>query len=89
MLNIKNRLDEDIIITSSFDDICNKCPNKVNECLFIEKVERYDNNLKKITKLKENKIYTYKELTNILNPIIKDENRCHISGDCEWSEYCK
>jgi len=91
MKNVKSRLDdEDIIITSSFDDLCKCCPNMINDkCRWEEKVNRYDNNLKSLISLDSDKLYKYKDIEERLNPIIKDKNRCHICDDCEWNKYCK
>ena len=91
MKDIKSRLyDENIMITSSFDDLCKCCPNKLNDkCKWEEKLNRYDNNIKAILKLDENTTYKYKDINTLLNPVISDNHRCHVCDDCEWSEYCK
>ena len=91
MKNIKQRLyDENIIITSSFDDLCKCCPNKINDkCKWEEKVNRYDNNIKKLTNLSEEQKYNYTEIEKVLYNIINSPNRSHACDDCEWSEFCK
>lgn len=69
------------------DDICNHCPNKVNEtdcCLGNEDVENRDKNVMTILHLQENELLTYESIKNDLKSKIDEKHFIDLCGDCRW-----
>ena len=82
--------EDSFILTLKEDDICKCCPfNNKGICKDINKVSIYDMNVLDKLNLKENNIYSYKELKQlILKNIIDNGNRKKICNDCEWNYIC-
>ncbi len=73
-----------IELLNKVDDICEKCPSKINdECEVESKVVTMDNKTIQLLKL-EKGTYTYKEIRNHIQQNINEEIIENICGKCEW-----
>jgi len=90
-----------VIVSSSPDDLCEKCPNlKENICVGIgksfresllnnEKIVKKDLAILKEIKIKSKKKYSFKELIKIVNNVFTGKNQLkYICNDCQWTNEC-
>lgn len=73
------------------DDICEKCPNKINnKCISKDKVLDIDKKVIQYFNLEE-KEYNYKSLTKEIKDKINEDILEDICGKCEWYNHgiCK
>ena len=100
-LNILKNDNTKVILTSSPDDLCKKCPNlKDNICIGNSKSlsESFENNDKivkkdlsilKEIKLEKNRKYSFKDLTKIVNNVFSKRNDLKdICTNCQWTDKC-
>ncbi len=80
---LKNE-DVTIELINKVDDVCEKCPSKINnECEVESKVVNMDNKTIEALQLKKD-TYTYKEIKCNIQKNITEEIIDCICGKCEW-----
>ena len=75
-----------IEITEGIDDICQFCPNRMDDkCSSEEKVTKIDNNVIKLLDI-EIKKYQYIDIEKIIMSLLTNEVFNTICNDCEWKK---
>ncbi len=79
-----------IIFKNSCDDLCEKCPNRIDTlCESESKIISLDINTNRILSIEYNKLYTYISLKQKYSNIIKtEEDIKSVCGDCCWIDIC-
>ncbi len=79
-----------ITIINEGDEICNKCPNFIDEkCVEQEKVNKYDHKVLQYCLLKRGDSIYWKDFQDIIyKNIIAVHKREKICKDCEWNKIC-
>lgn len=79
-----------ISITNECDDICKKCPNRVeNECSDKIKPTEFDDMTVKLCGIEYGRTYTYSELSRIADENVIYSGRLKdICSQCEWFYIC-
>lgn len=80
-----------IIITHGCDDICERCPNNINElCTSFDKVAMMDASVLSTCNLNYGETVSWIELAYMARKSIFKTNRFNeICDECEWIELCK
>lgn len=80
-------------IVMTVDDICEKCPHKLENstCKSQEKVFEFDLKILNELKLIVNRTYLYKDILNSIRENLSYEKFQEICGSCQWFHYgyCK
>ncbi|MEJ8737996.1 DUF1284 domain-containing protein [Erysipelotrichaceae bacterium HCN-30851] len=80
-----------ITITHGCDDICERCPNNINElCTSFDKVARLDTSVLMICNFDYGQTVSWIKLANKARRCIFETNRFNnICHECEWNEICR
>lgn len=93
MFNILDRIEkEQIIIKRDFDNICEKCPNLVNNiCTIDEEINLLDDKVLKILNIELNKPVYFNELKLKLAKNLTEDKFSYICRSCSWYKkgFCK
>lgn len=93
MTSVINKLKNNpkVKLQASVDDICVKCPNRINNsCKDNDKVINYDKKVLKTIGLRDGQAIYWDEAKNLTCDIIfKNDRRENICGDCQWNNLCK
>ncbi len=94
MQKVVNILKEDplhtIYIKKGCDDLCERCPNNINnKCSTLDKVALMDNKVIEICNLNYNKNYIWNDIkNNVKETILKTDKFNDICKYCEWFDLC-
>lgn len=80
----------EIMLTSTCDTLCSKCPNsRGSVCITEEKIKTYDNNVLEKTHLVEGNIYKWDFAKTIAAEAILDKGIIQeVCVDCGWKDIC-
>ena len=83
--HLRSNPDTEIKITSTTDDICQKCPRMLgeNQCVTNEKITRMDGKVMEYFGVEET-TYNYHNITQEIRNKITDDILYDICGQCEW-----
>ena len=84
---LKDHPDQKLRLVTNPDEICRKCPNLMDRIYCVDEnnhVHQKDEALLKPLHLKENAIYTYRQLMQHANRYLTKEIFVDSCGNCEW-----
>lgn len=93
MKNIISELEKNpsLLLVSDADNVCLACPNRIGEkdCIFDEKVLRYDQRVLELCNLRPSQQLTWEEFTiKIQECILTPGLRTSVCHDCQWNYIC-